>query len=114
MVALPPAEPMVASAATLRSLARVVRSKNAGPLCLTLDLFFLDEPSYAHAAGSPALSVSAVAALYGLPADQVRRFDLPHLCAIKLTLPRRLCAGDPGDGDVYGAQQHGPLLELVL
>jgi hypothetical protein len=105
---------MVASAATLRSLARVVRSKNAGPLCLTLDLFFLDEPSYAHAAGSPALSVSAVAALYGLPADQVRRFDLPHLCAIKLTLPRRLCAGDPGDGDVYGAQQHGPLLELVL
>jgi hypothetical protein len=105
---------MVASAATLRSLARVVRSKNAGPLCLTLDLFFLDEPSYAHAAGSPALSVSAVAALYGLPAEQVRRFDLPHLCAIKLTLPRRLCAGDPGDGDVYGAQQHGPLLELVL
>jgi Domain of unknown function (DUF4387) len=105
---------MVASAATLRSLARVVRSKNAGPLCLTLDLFFLDEPSYARAAGSPALSVSAVAALYGLPAEQVRRFDLPHLCAIKLTLPRRLCAGDPGDGDVYGAQQHGPLLELVL
>jgi hypothetical protein len=36
------------------------------------------------------------------------------LCAIKLTLPRRLCAGDPGDGDVYGAQQHAPLLELAL
>ena len=23
-------------------------------------------------------------------------------------------ACDPGDGDVYGAQQHGPLLELLL
>lgn len=114
MVALPLAEPMAASPATLRSLARVVRSKNAGPLCLTLDLFFVDEPAYARAVASPALSVPALAALYGLPAEQVRRFDLPHLCAIKLTLPRRLCAGDPGDGDVYGAQQHGPLLELAL
>ncbi len=105
---------MVASAATLRSLARVVRSKNAGPLCLSLALFFLDEQAYARAVSSPALSVASVAALYGFPPEQVRRFDLPHLCAIKLTLPRRLCAGDPGDGDVYGAQQHAPLLELAL
>ena len=27
---------------------------------------------------------------------------------------RKVVAGDPGDRDVYGAQQHGPLLELDL
>lgn len=105
---------MAAPATPLRSLARVVRSKNAGPLCLSIDLFFRDVASYERAVRSPALTASAVAALYGLPAEQVRRFAVPDILAIKLSLPRRCCAGDPGDGDVYGAQQHGPLLELLL
>jgi hypothetical protein len=34
--------------------------------------------------------------------------------AIKIVIPRPLVAGDPGDADVYGAQQHRPLLEVVL
>ena len=34
--------------------------------------------------------------------------------AIKYALPRRLCAGTPGDGDVYGAQQHAPMLDVEL
>jgi hypothetical protein len=55
-----------------------------------------------------------VARLYGCPAQAVQRFALPSLGAIKFTLPRRVCAGSPGDGDVYGAQQHGPLLEVWL
>ena len=98
----------------LRQLANVVRSKNAGPLCLTVDLFFRDRAGYERAVASPSLSVQAVARLYGVPAAQVRRFDLPEILALKLALPRALCAGDPGDGDVYGAQQHAPLLELAL
>jgi hypothetical protein len=98
----------------LSQLARVVRSKNAGPLCLTIDLFFPDQPSFERARDSQALSRSAVAALYGLDTAQVLRFDLEAIKAIKLSMPRRLCAGDPGDGDVYGAQQHAPLLDLQL
>lgn len=100
--------------AALQDLARVVRSKNAGPTQLTLDLFFRDEAAYAMAASSGALAPDAVAALYGVPAAQVQRHLLPQLAAIKFTLPRRICAGDPGDGDIYGAQQHAPLLELSL
>lgn len=98
----------------LSKLARVIRSKNAGPLCLTIDLFFPDRPSFERARDSTALAPAAVAALYGLQAAQVRRFDLDRIWAIKLSMPRSRCAGDPGDGDVYGAQQHGPLLELRL
>lgn len=100
--------------AALKDLARVVRSKNAGPTQLTLDLFFRDEAGYAQAASSSVLASDAVATLYGVPAAQVQRHLLPQLMAIKFTLPRRICAGNPGDGDIYGAQQHAPLLELIL
>ena len=98
----------------LRELARVVRSKNAGPTLLTLDVFFKDEAAYARAARSDALAPQAVAALYGAPGQAVVRHLLPQLSAIKFTLPRQYCAGDLGDGDIYGAQQHAPLLELML
>ena len=98
----------------LRQVASVVRSKNAGPLCLTLDVFFRDRGSYDRAVCSPGLSAEAVATLYGVAAAQVRRFELPEILAIKLAIPRVLSAGDPGDGDVYGAQQHAPLLEVLL
>jgi hypothetical protein len=102
------------SALFLRDLARVVRSKNAGPTLLTLDVFFRDAAAYARAADSPALSVPSVARLYGVSAEQVSCHRLPQLCALKFSLPRQRCAGDPGDADVYGAQQHAPLLGLAL
>ena len=98
----------------LGALARVVRSKNAGPTQLTLDLFFHETAGYERAAASAALHADAVAGLYGLAAGEVRRFELPALPALKFTLPRRVVAGSPGDGDVYGAQQHGPLLGVEI
>lgn len=98
----------------LARVAKVVRSKNAGPAQLTLDLFFHDRTGYERARTAPGLQPDAVARRYGVAPAQVRRHELPELLAIKLSLPRRLCAGSPGDGDVYGAQQHVPLLEVML
>ncbi len=99
---------------TLATLADVIRSKNAGPTQLTIDVFLSDAAGYALAANSPALSCAAVAARYGLPAQQVQRHLLADIRAIKYVLPRAIVAGSPGDGDVYGAQQHGPMLDIVL
>ncbi|MEY4285215.1 MAG: hypothetical protein RL111_1890 [Pseudomonadota bacterium] len=98
----------------LAQLTRVMRSKNAGPLCLTIDVFFHERVGFDRALQSPALLPSAVAALYGLAPDQVQRRDWPEVLAIKFAMPRRHCAGSPGDGDVYGAQQHAPLLEVQV
>ena len=39
---------------------------------------------------------------------------VPHALAIKINLPRPIIAGSPGDHDVYGAQQHVPLLDIEL
>jgi len=102
------------AAVHLRDLAHIVRSKNAGPTVLTLDIFFHDAAAYERAAGSEALAPQAVAALYGVAPGSVQRYLLPQLQAIKFSLPRALVAGTPGDGDLYGAQQHGPLLEVLL
>lgn len=113
MVALPPAELNMPGIA-LTDLVHVIRSKNAGPTQLTLDLFFRDRHGYQCASESPQLSLASVAHLYGCNPALMSRYDMSDLCAIKFTLPRKLCAGSPGDGDVYGAQQHGPLLEVVL
>jgi uncharacterized protein DUF4387 len=38
----------------------------------------------------------------------------PPALAIKIVMPRRIVSGDPGDSDVYGAQQHRPLLGIEL
>ena len=98
----------------ITQLASVIRSKNAGPLCFTVDLFFRNAAAYQRAANSESLQHHSVADCYGLLASQVRRFELPDIWAIKLSMPRAVCAGNPGDGDLYGAQQHAPLLSLMV
>lgn len=98
----------------LRDTAHVIRSKNAGPLAITIDLLFPAAAAYEEAVASPSLSASAIGALYGVAERLVRRTLVPGALAIKFTLPRPCVAGSPGDRDVYGAQQHRPLLDVAL
>lgn len=98
----------------LTELASVIRSKNAGPLHVTLDLMFPRLEAYERAVRSPQLSASAVARLYGVPPATVSVIPYPAAFAIKIVLDRPIVAGTPGDRDVYGAQQHKPLLEIEL
>lgn len=94
--------------------ARVIRSKNAGPTTLTLDLMFEDDHRFRLAQASTSLTPEALAPLYGVPASSVQVIAYAPAFAIKIVLPRKVIAGDPGDRDVYGAQQHGPLLGVEL
>jgi Domain of unknown function (DUF4387) len=98
----------------LTDAATVIRSKNAGPLQITIDLMFEDEARFDLARQSPSLSPSNLATLYGLQQDSVQVLPFPQALAIKLVFDRKTVAGDPGDRDVYGTQQHGPLLGIEL
>ena len=40
--------------------------------------------------------------------------EYPAGFAFKATLPRLVASGDIGDTDVYGAQQHAPLLDVEI
>lgn len=97
----------------LLELARVVRSKNAGPYELVLDIMFKDQATFDALKDSQQINKACIAAAYGLPPDAIHRivwFAPAH--AVKIVMPRRIVSGAPGDSDVYGAQQHAPLLAL--
>ena len=102
-------------ATPLGELAAVVRSKNAGPFVLALDLLFRDEACYRLVRDSGVLTRARIAALYRVPeADVLGVASFDAAQAIKVTLRRARSAGGPGDTDVYGAQQHAPLLDLPI
>jgi len=99
----------------LRDYASIIRSKNAGPYRLTFDILFRDEASFRTVCESNAVTRDSVARLYRLPADQVSSlFVVPMGRAIKVTLRRPIGQGEFGDSDIYGCQQHAPLLDLPI
>jgi Domain of unknown function (DUF4387) len=49
-----------------------------------------------------------------VPPEDVTVIAYPVGRAIKIVLARKIMAGDPGDFDVYGAQQHAPLLGVEI
>lgn len=100
--------------ALLKNLAKVIRSKNAGALQITLDVMFADEATYRRVRDSGALDAHQVARLYGLSHNEVSVIPYDVAYAIKVTIPRAAPSGDPADSDVYGAQQHAPLLDIAV
>lgn len=100
--------------ARLSDLARVVRSKNAGPCLFTFDLMFAESADYERAARSTALLRSEVARRYRLPEAEVAVIPYAPALAVKITIPRDIISGEVRDRDVYGAQQHAPLLDIEI
>jgi hypothetical protein len=98
----------------LYDLAHIVRSKNAGPFMVTIDLQFGRDEDYHKVLASPAFTAERIAALYGLDAGEVAIRPFARIRTIKVSMPRRVSSGAPGDRDVYGSQQHFPLADLVL
>lgn len=85
-----------------------VRSKNAGPFWVTIDVFCGTHEAYAKVSAN--LQTKSVAALYGCPLQVVKRFDIADLSVIKFSIPRPVVQGSARDRDMHGAQW-GILLE---
>lgn len=98
----------------LYDLAQVVRSKNAGPFTVTIDLVFGSDSDYREVLDSPAFAPGRIAALYGLHPVEVSIHPFERIRTIKVSMPRRTSSGAPGDRDVYGSQQHFPLADLEV
>src|SRR4051812_8119394 len=99
----------------LKDLAEVIRSKNAGPYEITFDVMFARFDHYARVRDSDVLNPAALARLYSVAESDVRtcQFFEPAL-AFKLTLVRQGDQGSVGERDTFGAQQHGPLLDILV
>lgn len=98
---------------SLLEAARVVRTKNSGPYELTVDVMFKDRPTFELFRDKKLIDARLVAEAYGIDVSDVCSvvwFEPAN--AVKATMRRLIVSGGPGDTDVYGAQQHGPLLGL--
>ena len=97
--------------AKLYELAKVLRSKNSGPFEVTLDILFDNPAIYQYVKDSGVLTKDTIASAYNKDPEEIHHlvfFD-PAL-GIKITMAREVSSGSAGDRDVYGAQQHAPLM----
>ncbi len=99
---------------TLLKLAKVCKSKNAGPFEVTLDIIFETREIFDKVLASGVLNAELFAKLYNVKAEDVLFTPYAPALAFKATIPRHISAGDVGDTDVYGAQQHAPMLAVDI
>ncbi|KXH68918.1 hypothetical protein CSAL01_04067 [Colletotrichum salicis] len=105
---------------TLSDISRVLRSKNAGPYEITIDVIFESESIFNAARESGLLSPPHVADALGISEDEIvwTGFFEPAL-AFKVTIPRfrggkKASAGSFMENDIHGSQQHLGLSILKL
>jgi hypothetical protein len=102
-------------AQTLADIAKTIRSKNAGVDRITFDVIFADRAAFERVRDSLVLSREAVCHIFGVAPDEITdHVTFEPALAIKFTLRRRLASGSPGDADIFGSQQYGPLLGVEV
>jgi hypothetical protein len=93
--------------------AAVLRSKNSGPFEITVDALFTDPNIYYKIKDSGMINKERVSRLYNITPENITHivfFD--QALGFKITFARKVSSGTFLDRDVYGAQQHAPLMEL--
>ncbi|OUN01468.1 MAG: acyl-CoA synthetase [Firmicutes bacterium ZCTH02-B6] len=99
----------------LGDVTSTVRSKNAGPDCITFDIIFKDADVYERVKASGALTPERICQLYGIHPERLVHFTaFDPAQAFKFTIRRVRPSGSPGETDVMGSQMYAPLLDLEL
>lgn len=96
----------------LNELVDNVRSKNAGPFWVTIDVFCGSQTAYNRL--NKLLDSAYIASIYKQPENRVKRFELPELHVLKFSFPRPVVQGSRYDRDMHGAQYSVLLAELEL
>lgn len=96
----------------LFDLAKIIRSKNAGPLYITFDLMFDCKENMEKVVSS--LTKEQISAAYNVPVEQIDIIPYDCVDSVKITFPRKHVSGSLEDDDVYGCQQHMPLAQIEL
>ncbi|MES2979871.1 MAG: DUF4387 domain-containing protein [Pseudomonadota bacterium] len=98
----------------LEDVCRYIRSKNAGPFWITVDLFFKDKSEFDKHVGSASLTPERLAGVLGAEASQVFCYPVPSLAVLKISYPRKDPQGGVIERDLHGGQQYVRILDLEL
>ena len=96
----------------LIDVAKILRSKNAGPLYITFDIMFDSREKMLFVKEN--LSRRAVAEAYKVSEESVDIIYYEIVNSIKITMPREHISGSIFDGDIYGCQMHMPLAKIEI
>ena len=94
------------------SLADTIRSKNAGPFWVTIDIFCGNASSFKRLSHS--LNTQQLAIALQQAEHSIKRFDIESLNVIKFSLPRPVVQGHRLDRDMHGAQWALLIGEIVI
>ena len=94
----------------LTAITHKIRSKNAGPFWITIDIFCSDDSDYKRALG--AIKNEQVAHALGISATDLKRYNLKNLRVIKFSFPRQIVQGTRFDRDMHGASFANLIAEL--
>lgn len=100
--------------ATIAETAYYVRSKNAGPFWVTVDIFCDKEESYLQFQNSKKLSKEAFAKAYDVDPELVKIYYLPNLRVMKISYPRPCPQGGKDDRDMHSGQQYLQIMDMEI
>ena len=101
-------------ALTLADVCHEVRSKSAGPFCVTIDMFAKDRETFEAVADESYLNEQRIADLYHVDPETIRMYRLPDLNVVKISFPRPVSQGSLHDRDIHAGQHHVPLAVLPV
>jgi len=87
---------------TLGKKVHKIRSKNAGPFWITIDIFCGSKEVYQEVLKN--LHNTKIVELFKIPGQTLKRFEIESLNVIKFSFPRKIIQGDIKDRDMHGAQ----------
>ena len=91
----------------------IVRSKDAGPYRIRLDVIFKDRAQFERMRDAQVWTRENLCALYHLkPEDISHCLVYDPASAFKCTYQRAVSSGAFGDTDIYGSQEHIPLYTI--
>lgn len=97
---------------TLGEVAKYVRSKNAGPFWMTIDVFCDEDEAYDKIKNSKNLTEENLRELYQV--ELVEKYTLDDLRVVKFSMPRPHPQGSPKDSDMHAGQQYIRMLDIEL
>lgn len=100
--------------ATLAEKAKYVRSKNAGPFWVTIDIFAETDEDYKEIAKSAFLEKENIGNIYCVDPELVKIFRLPQLKVVKVSIPRVAPQGSKYERDMHAGQQYVQILDCKI
>ena len=85
----------------LSKFTKNIRSKNAGPFWITIDIFFKNKKNYETV--STKLNNDEISSIFKINSSKLKRFDIKNLNVIKISFPRQNIQGSRLDRDIHGA-----------